>query len=192
MRSLAFLGLVLLTSTTTLAQPKKDPAPKHPAPKHQAPAKVVAQLKPWQERLKQSTEPEVKERPEGFVRVRNVATEVKAITTKSDFAEKPYVATIQWRSSTQESKIFSDKEKAAKTNDWLPPGNVAGETNLKTTGQIFTATLYYAEGMWVLQKIEWWADLPAGIKNAPPLAVASTVRGDKHPWYDAFKEIKGK
>src|SRR5262245_4045555 len=113
------IAINLTTSAEAVGQSKKK-SPPPPAKKKEAekaPAKITDKLKPWLDRLKESTPTEVKEVKKGeFVRTRNVPSDVKSSATTSDYADKPYVAKISWTSSHQDSKIFSDKEKAEKTD----------------------------------------------------------------------------
>jgi hypothetical protein len=110
----------------------------------------------------------------------------------SDHADKPYTATISWVSTEQDSKIYSEREKAEKATEWLELGKIAGaKANVKRGTQTFKATLSFGSDKWTLESLDWYGNLPPGVRNVPADARrgASTKNGDKHPWWDALKEV---
>jgi hypothetical protein len=163
---------LILSAGSVAAQTSKSAA--NPA----VPKAVADKLKPIMDRLK-FTEPVVEEVVAGqFTRTREVASGVKSYPSLSDFADKPYQARINWSSTTQHTKIYSNREKAEKATDWLPPGRVPGKDNMRTGSVNYNALFYYKEGVWELGEIEWSTGYGPG---------ASTEFGNKTPWSEVLK-----
>lgn len=153
------------------------------------PKKIADKLNPVIERIK-ATKPRVAQKTAGeFVNTRNVASDVKARFSISDYADKPYKAVVSWVSNHQETRIYSSPEKADQADEWLAEGEIAGSSNkAKRLPDRCTATWFFVDGKWQLEKIEWLADygnraLPPGFK--PPRA-SSTAKGDTTDWQDVL------
>lgn len=171
------LSLVPVVAQKPKVAPKKETSP-------QVPKAVSDQLQKIADRLKETASDVVERKPGEFVKFKLVASKVTARAEKSDFADKPYAATITWISEKQESKIYGDKASAEKSKEWLEPGKVAGSGNAYTVPKHVTAKLFYTKnGKWEIDEITSGSDL-SGI-SAPrgvSLPVDSTKKPSDHPW----------
>lgn len=181
----AFVLTAFAAFMATAAPPSASKASQPTA----VPKNIADKLKPTIGRIK-ATQPRVAQKTAGeFVNTRNVASDVKATFSISDYADKPYKAAVSWVSNHQETRIYSSPEKAEQADAWLAEGAIAGASNkAKRLPDRCTATLFFVDGKWQLEKIEWAADygnraLPPGFK--PPRA-SSTARGDTTDWQEVL------
>jgi hypothetical protein len=122
------------------------------------------QLQPYLKRIKAGPPPTVvNERPNEFKRQQKVASGVTLYgPSPSDYADKPFTARIKWESLPQESKIFPTRERAEKSTAWEAPGKIVGDPR-GVYGQLrYNAVLYYRDGRWELDSLEWGDYDPAG------------------------------
>src|SRR5262245_41043667 len=136
--------LLLAMAVVTLIA-SQLPAQK-PDAKSAVPKKVIDQLKPILDKLKETPAEVVEKKPGEFVKTKEVASGVRTSSAASDFADKPYTVRINWTNNRQESKIYSDKEKAEKSKDWLPIGKIAGTANASAAPQTYNAVFFYVNG----------------------------------------------
>lgn len=187
MRTVAF-GL-LYVAFAAIAATAAPPVPQKANQSATVPKKIADKLKPLMGRIK-ATAPKVSQKTAGeFVNARQVASDVQTKFSISDYAEKPYKAVVSWVSNHQETRIYSTPEKAEAANDWLSDGTIAGaKSNAKRVPERFTATLFFVDGKWRLENIEWFADygnivFPPGLKRP---GVSSTAKGDETSWQAVF------
>jgi hypothetical protein len=119
---LALAFVALLANRLPAQKPTSIRGAKRPA----VPKKVIDQLKPILNALKKTPAEVIEKKPGQFVKVQEVASGVRTFPAVSDFADKPYTVRVNWTSNHQETKIYADRERAERSNDWLAVGKVAG------------------------------------------------------------------
>jgi hypothetical protein len=180
---LAVASLVSLGERTCAAPAKQT---KKPA----VPKKATDEFKKTESLVKTTRGRVAQRRPGEFVKARSVAKQVNAKFGISDFADKPYLATLSWVSEEQQTKIYADADKAEAANEWLPDGKIAGSAG--TFGpRHYRGTFYFVDGKWVLEEIEWHVNdsdvrMPAGM--ARPRSSWSTKTGDVTEWSEVFAD----
>lgn len=179
----AFVVVALMpTIQSAHAQPPKPRVkPKAKADSVAIPKKAFDALKPILAKAKE-TSPKIEEsRPGEFIKIKLVATDIKTTPATSNYADKPYMVQITWLSEFQQTKIYSDADKAKASDEWLPLG-VFGTRGLKLAPHEYKATLFYVDGKWTLNEIEWSTST-----TRPNLQ--STRFGQKTEWQNVFADI---
>lgn len=180
----AALLLFSYTGATTLAQP---------SPKGKIPLKASNQLKPYLDKLKTPSGTKLEDSGPDFLLTRELPSQAKVTTALSDYADKPFVAYLTWSAIRQDSKLYTDPEKAQKATIWLPPGKKAGsKVNGTYTGRSYKATLYYENDKWNLDDIEWNNNLN-GISGPIPVEALrrrSIKTGEETVWQEVLIKVQ--
>ena len=152
------------------------------------PPKITASFRKLEARVKETPARVIERKPGEFVKTREIASNVSSRISPSDFADKPYVATLSWTAIDQQTKIYGDEQRASEAKDWLPPGKLAGTVSHRMERN-YTATFYLEDGEWVFDEMSWSVDagrvvMPPGM--ARPRSAWSTKGGDASDWVELF------
>lgn len=175
-------------ATVFLALAFTQVSAQNPAPilevNSEVPRNAIAKIRPILSKIRE-TQPEVIERKIGeFLKTKEIASDIRAYPSTTDFTDKPFEVRIRWTSNIQETKIYSEKGKAEKSKDWLPIGKIAGsKANSASLPESYTAVLFFIGKKWVLDEITWFSSLDGiSLPNGYAARIKSTKSGDKTRW----------